>query len=186
MKHLHRLVHNRKPFVLTESYFGPSLRIAPRHDGTDETFQVGVPNTLHAKFVDGVTSEQAVTMIKNTHGAIKDAHGKVQQRRGENQLNAVFHAIQDVIALSCGGDHREYVEAILRLEHITSQMHLRYAALPKTVPNELAMDLAKLIRTGIGSDNADYRANVTTLRMAAVHLASAQKAFRTNKVLLRA
>jgi DNA-binding response OmpR family regulator len=87
MKHLHRLVHHRKSFVLTESYFGPNLRIAPRCDGTDETFQVGVPNTLHAKFVDGVTSEQAIAMVKNTHGRIREAHGKVQQRLSTPERN---------------------------------------------------------------------------------------------------
>ncbi|CAA7622671.1 hypothetical protein MCP1_370003 [Candidatus Terasakiella magnetica] len=186
MKHLHRLVHNRKSFVLTESYFGPNLRIAPRCDGTDETFQVGVPNTLHAKFVDGVTSEQAIAMVKNTHGKIREAHGKVQQRRGENQLIAVFRAVQNVLDLNGGHDRDQYVEAIVRLERITAQMHVRYAALPRTTPNELALNLAQLIRAGIDVDSESYDVNVSTLKSAAVHLASAQKAFEANRVLLSA
>jgi len=185
-RHLHRLVHNRKPFVLTDTYFGPNLRIAPRCDGTDETHQVEVPNTLRAKFVDGVSSERAIAMVKDTHGRIKDAHGRVRQRRGESQLIAVAEAIRNVLALTDSRDHGEYVEAVGRLEQIASQMHLRHAVLPKTTPNELAVNLARLIRTGIAGANDDYRADVTTLKMAAVHLANAQKAFQVDRVQIPA
>ncbi len=106
------------------------------------------------------------------------------KRRGENQLTAVFQAVQNVLELNDGHDRDQYVEAILRLERITAQMHVRYAALPRTTPNELALTLAQLIRAGIDIDSANLNADMSTLKVAAAHLASAQRAFDASRVSL--
>ena len=180
MAHINRLVHDRKPFVMTETYFGPSLRMAPRDDGSDETNLLGVPNTLRAKFMDGVNSAQAMVMITDTHSRVKDAHGKVQLRRGENELTAVSDAIQNVLTLDGGNDRSVYIKAIARLEQLTSQVHQHHIDLPKTTRNDLALHLVQLIRTGIDLEDSEYHADVPTLQVAALHLAHARQAIKTS------
>jgi len=178
--HINRLVHDRKPFVMTDTYFGPNLRTVLRADGSDETNLLGVPNTLRAKFIDGVNSAQAMTMITDTHSKVKDARGKVQQRRGDKELSAVSDAIQTVLTLDGGNDHGVYVEAIARLEQITSQIHQHHVDLPKTTRNDLALNLIQLIRTGIDMEDSGYHADVPILQVAALHLAHARQAIKTS------
>jgi DNA-binding response OmpR family regulator len=80
----------RKPFVITESYIGPSRRAKRREDGSDDDM-IEVPNTLRSKMIDNVRLTQLREILD---AALND----VENKKNETRLRAVVRLTQKLLA----------------------------------------------------------------------------------------
>ena len=79
----------RKPFVVTESYIGPSRRAKRREDGSDDDM-IEVPNTLRSKLIDSARLTQLREIID---AALTD----VETKKNETRLRAVVRLTQKLL-----------------------------------------------------------------------------------------
>ncbi len=63
MKWIGSFAESRPPFVVTNGYIGPSRRSRPRDDGSDDNL-IRVPNTLRARVVDKIGTEQIKSAVE--------------------------------------------------------------------------------------------------------------------------
>ena len=80
----------RRPFVVTNSYIGPSRRAKRREDGSDDDL-IEVPNTLRSKMIDNAHLSQLRQIIDAAVTA-------VGQKKNETRLKAVVRLTQKLLA----------------------------------------------------------------------------------------
>ena len=80
----------RKPFVVTNSYVGPSRRAKRREDGSDDDL-IQVPNTLRSKLVDN-------NRLAELQVIIDAALASVESKKNETRLKAVVRLTQKLLA----------------------------------------------------------------------------------------
>lgn len=73
LQRIHKQIHKRRPFIVTESYLGPARK------GDDTSRAVDPPNPLHVKATGGKASFMEVERM------IQDAMQSVDERKLENQ-----------------------------------------------------------------------------------------------------
>jgi DNA-binding response OmpR family regulator len=108
MNYVNSLSANRKPFVATEEYVGPSRRANARAD--DEDLAVEVPNTLRAKLLDGGGSVDLQAVISETMFGLN--------RMREQSANlAVWRSVRRIHRLLTQPEHFDKVgDELLRLD----------------------------------------------------------------------
>lgn len=72
VKRINAFTRERKPFVVTPGYVGPSRRPARRNDGSDDENTIDVPNTLRARVVQGRDTVDLVKMIEAGRSTMSD------------------------------------------------------------------------------------------------------------------
>jgi DNA-binding response OmpR family regulator len=90
MRRVGSFADGRKPFVVTNSYIGPSRRAKRREDGSDDDL-IEVPNTLRSKMVDS-------THLSQLRGIIDAAVNAVASKKNETRLKAVVRLTQKLLA----------------------------------------------------------------------------------------
>jgi response regulator RpfG family c-di-GMP phosphodiesterase len=133
------LVRERKPFVVTNNYVGPTRRANIRSQRDDKTY-LRVPNTLRSKVVDKVTQDRVRQMIERT---VLDLKAKVIL----HPIARIDRLIQRVLAYGDGparGD--ELRRDCIELTNASVEMHRQYAGSAFSHIADLAMALANLAR----------------------------------------
>ena len=90
MRRVGSFAGGRKPFVVTNSYVGPSRRAKRREDGSDDDM-IEVPNTLRGKLVDNLQLEELRAIIDS-------ALSSVEGKKNETRLKAVVRLTQKLLA----------------------------------------------------------------------------------------
>lgn len=141
------LVRERKPFVVTNNYVGPTRRANIRSQRDDKTY-LRVPNTLRSKVVDKVSQDRVRQMIEHT---VLDLKTKVIQ----HPVSRIDQLIQRVLAYGAGparGDElrRDFAE----LTSASMEMHRHYAGSAFAHIADLALALANLAKRIADQDGA--------------------------------
>jgi DNA-binding response OmpR family regulator len=86
MRRVGAFAEGRKPFVVTDSYIGPSRRAKRREDGSDDDL-IQVPNTLRSKVIDK-------TRVAQLQEILEAALNDVENMRVETRLRAITRLTQ--------------------------------------------------------------------------------------------
>lgn len=133
------LVKERKPFVVTDNYIGPTRRIVAgmRAQRDDESY-LRVPNTLRSKVVDKMNQERVRELIDQT---VVDLNAKVMQ----HPIGRIEQLIQRILVRGLGdvgGDavFRDFEE----LAKVSHELYRRYAGSSYAHIADLALALVNL------------------------------------------
>ena len=118
MNYVNSLASNRKPFIATEEYVGPSRRAAPRPDS--ENLAIEVPNTLRAKLLDrGSQADLGQVIAASMDG--------LNQLREQNANLAIWRSVRRIGRLLTQPEHLERVEdELYRLDALCLEIEARY------------------------------------------------------------
>jgi len=130
------VMKNRKPFVTTRGYVGPTRRSFVRSDETSEFIEV--PNTLRAKVVDKLPDAQL-------QRAIEEAVVEVGKKVTEHPLAGIDRLIQRTLAWQ-GGDEDEMRRDLAHLIALSVEMSEHYRGTALNHIADLAIALANLAR----------------------------------------
>ena len=131
------LMKDRKPFVTTRGYVGPTRRSFMRTE--DEGEFIEVPNTLRAKVVDKIPDAQLVRSIQM---AVEEVAKKIN----EHPLAGIDRLIQRTLAWQAGGDEDEMRNDLAHLAALSTEMSDHYRNTPLNHIADLAQALSNLVR----------------------------------------
>lgn len=140
-------VRERKPFVVTNSYVGPTRRTHLRSQRDDRTY-LRVPNTLRSKVVDKANQDRVRQMIERT---VLDLKVKFVQ----HPISRIDRLIQRALTYGDGpvpGDalRRDFIE----LTDASLELHRHYAGSAFAHIADLALALANLAKR-VAEQNSD-------------------------------
>jgi DNA-binding response OmpR family regulator len=129
------LVKDRKPFVTTRGYVGPTRRSFSRAN-ENESELLAVPNTLRSKVVDKVSDASLKKAIKSAVAGLKD-------KMAQHPLSGIDRLIQRALAWQ-GGSGEELRRDFVYLNTLATEMSIHYRGGPYDHIADLAMALANL------------------------------------------
>ncbi len=133
------LVWDRKPFVVTGGYVGPTRRAAKRSTDNYE-ITIDAPNTLRGKVVEKMDEKTITQMV---HQAVNSLHEKMDQ----HPLLGIDRLIARTLAYSAnGGSADDLKRDFGYLMDIGQQLSTRYRGTAYAHIGELAVALANLAR----------------------------------------
>jgi len=130
------LVKDRKPFVTTRGYVGPTRRSFSR--ANDDAELLEVPNTLRSKVVDKVSDAK----LKK---AIRSAVAGLKEKMAQHPLSGIDRLIQRALAWQ-GGGGEELRRDFVYLNALALDMSSHYRGGPYDHIADLAMALANLAK----------------------------------------
>jgi CheY-like chemotaxis protein len=149
---LQRLIHERKPFVVTSDYVGPDRRGKPRPSGrAAEVTPIMVPNPLRAKCLDRMSDEDLGRIV--AAGA-----AQVRANRIHRLAELVVRLVDDLIVLAGSGRQESPLArtCLERLEATTTGIlrrapgsHYEAACMSCRTLNRTARVMLKSVQEGI-------------------------------------
>jgi DNA-binding response OmpR family regulator len=130
------LMKDRKPFVTTRGYVGPTRRSFVRQDDTSEFIEV--PNTLRAKVVDKIPDAKL-------QRAIERAVVEVSKKVTEHPLAGIDRLIQRTLAWH-GGNEDELSRDLAHLIALSMEMSEHYRGTELNHIADLAVALSNLVK----------------------------------------
>lgn len=140
-------VRERKPFVVTNSYVGPTRRTHLRSQRDDRTY-LRVPNTLRSKVVDKANQDRVRQMIERT---VLDLKAKFVQ----HPISRIDRLIQRALSYGDGPVHGDALRRdFIELADASMELHRHYAGSAFAHIADLALALANLAKR-IAEQNAE-------------------------------
>ncbi|HEY1721767.1 MAG TPA: hypothetical protein VGG27_11010 [Magnetospirillaceae bacterium] len=122
VRHINQLSRERKSFVMTPGYVGPSRRDARRNDGSDDNL-VAVPNTLRAKVIDKKDQAEVATMLG-------EGRSGLDKEKGLSGLRTVTRMVRQVMGLMDKNAPVDDTRAVLfALSRMAKQAAIQHHAL---------------------------------------------------------
>jgi DNA-binding response OmpR family regulator len=150
MDRVDHMISNRRGFVVTTGYVGPSRRSARRTGDTGEA-TLNAPNTLHCKVIDKMdAAELGEILSQATNG--------LQEKMAQHPLLGIDRLIQRTQAYSRSGDGADELRRDFGyLTALGMEMSARYRGTPFANIADLATALSKLAQRIAGSSPAELR-----------------------------
>ncbi len=131
-------VHNRKPFVVSYDYVGPTRRLARRpNEPPNELIQV--PNTLRSRAVDGYSDAELQRVVDT---AVRTLDNKQLESCGI-EIDILSHRVVEAYGVS-GGTHEDEQDvrgSLHRLQVVGEDLRKR----ARGTPSERVADLATML-----------------------------------------
>jgi CheY-like chemotaxis protein len=142
----------RKPFVASDSYVGPTRRVAARPDQLPEEM-IDVPNPLRAKLEDGLTTESLEPLVGATMGHLKEM-------RTRNCCSAIGRSIRRLASHMQGnGDKAMVTQELSRLLSLSEAAKCRFGGTSlnhiATIANSLGLLVERI--AALSSDSTEMR-----------------------------
>jgi len=100
------LAKERKPFVMTPGYVGPSRRAERRNDGSDDAV-VAVPNTLRAKVVEKQNREAVGALVESGRSSL-------DEEKARSGIAVIARLTRRLVDLEVGAAPVDEVRRVLR------------------------------------------------------------------------
>lgn len=139
MRRVGAFAEGRKPFVVTDSYIGPSRRTQRREDGSDDDL-IQVPNTLRSRVIDNTRLAQLREILD---AALNDVENKKIETRLKSVVRLTQRLEHQLADHGRAGDLRRTLDLLAEKAGEVVREHAN-SAVPHIA--ELAARIAKLAR----------------------------------------